>query len=536
MPDSSVRNRRLAAVALATVLLWTAFFAWTSRDLPWFGRASDEAIFLLLGKTLANGSGYLLPCFPGSPYQTKFPPLFPALLSILWRLAPDFPGNLPLAALLGWLTHAALILLSYLTARSLGLSRPGAAMAAAAIGLNPLIAVLGLRACPDVLAACLAMASLLVLERSSRHWSATALAGLVAAAAMLSRSALAPVGAAGVAWLLCRRQYWRAALFSVTGFLPFAAWLAWSGRHLTPTADPVILFQTNYFGFLRAPVSWTGMLSSIGENLVAIPAPLAYIVLPWPSTSGVWILPVLGVVCLVCCGAIWLLRKRGATPYHWFTLVFGLELLLWNFHPNLRFLIPLAPLVLIYFIAGASAIRTAIRDRLPGGRRADADLLAAAAAVVFCLLWCSCTLMLWAGVLDYRDESRRMASHATAMYEWIRGNTPKEALFGVQREAEFHLRTGHQSVGLAFGPSAFKSSRAAGALIAETMAGREQRFPRMRYFITTPWDFENDLPDSWRNEIVQAFRDRRDLQVVYSSPAGAVYRKLSANGAPPPAP
>ena len=40
------------------------------------------------------GDGYRIESLPGQPYQTKYPPLYPALLAGIWKLNPQFPANL----------------------------------------------------------------------------------------------------------------------------------------------------------------------------------------------------------------------------------------------------------------------------------------------------------------------------------------------------------------------------------------------------------------------------------------------------------
>ena len=39
-------------------------------------------------KSIAEGHGHSIPSLPGAPAQTKYPPLFPMLLSIVWWISP----------------------------------------------------------------------------------------------------------------------------------------------------------------------------------------------------------------------------------------------------------------------------------------------------------------------------------------------------------------------------------------------------------------------------------------------------------------
>jgi hypothetical protein len=57
------------------------------------GAFHDDAIYVILGRALASGAGYRYLHLPGTPHATHYPPGYPALLAILWRVAPQFPDN-----------------------------------------------------------------------------------------------------------------------------------------------------------------------------------------------------------------------------------------------------------------------------------------------------------------------------------------------------------------------------------------------------------------------------------------------------------
>src|SRR5438309_6870018 len=54
---------------------------------------SDEAVYVTLAKSLATTGEYKLISLPGHPDHTKYPVLYPWLLSLIWRASPDFPAN-----------------------------------------------------------------------------------------------------------------------------------------------------------------------------------------------------------------------------------------------------------------------------------------------------------------------------------------------------------------------------------------------------------------------------------------------------------
>ena len=58
----------------------------------------DDGVYVLLGRSLAQGDGLRYVGVVGDPLAPKFPPLFSLLLAGVWGLAPAFPDNLPLLA------------------------------------------------------------------------------------------------------------------------------------------------------------------------------------------------------------------------------------------------------------------------------------------------------------------------------------------------------------------------------------------------------------------------------------------------------
>src|SRR6516225_11687525 len=74
----------VAYIALVFHLTPTSFFEFTE----------DDSIYFSSAKALAVGKGYILPSVPGTPPATKYPILYPLILSLVWRWNPSFPANL----------------------------------------------------------------------------------------------------------------------------------------------------------------------------------------------------------------------------------------------------------------------------------------------------------------------------------------------------------------------------------------------------------------------------------------------------------
>src|SRR5579862_1792772 len=96
--------RKLTAIGVfLAALAPSAYLAWTLRTMPHLGFYHDDSIYWVSARSLATGDGYRIQSLPAQPYQTKYPPLYPALLAGIWKINPRFPANLPLATLFSWL-------------------------------------------------------------------------------------------------------------------------------------------------------------------------------------------------------------------------------------------------------------------------------------------------------------------------------------------------------------------------------------------------------------------------------------------------
>ena len=86
-----------AIIGLAiTVLVLSTSLASTMRA----GAFNDDGVYVVMGKALAEGRGYFSIHLAGSPVQAKFPPGYPLVLSLLWRISGSVDGVHHLVALI----------------------------------------------------------------------------------------------------------------------------------------------------------------------------------------------------------------------------------------------------------------------------------------------------------------------------------------------------------------------------------------------------------------------------------------------------
>ncbi|MFX0116783.1 MAG: glycosyltransferase family 39 protein, partial [Candidatus Hodarchaeota archaeon] len=177
---------------------------------------------------LAQGKGYRILSLPDQPYQTKYPPLYPLLLSAVWRTAPDFPDNLRIAILVSWLTLPVYLLTALLLFREFNLGWLHSIVLCCALALNPYVTLCSVSLMTELTFCSLLLASLVLIERATRSRTGgllTIAAGVLAAAAFLTKSVAIVLCVSGTLYFVLQRQYRRAALF-LGSVLP--AILAWS--------------------------------------------------------------------------------------------------------------------------------------------------------------------------------------------------------------------------------------------------------------------------------------------------------------------
>ena len=232
MTTRAVRERRMlcvAAAALAALVAGLVALSPAPTGVFW-----DDAVYVITAKALATGHGYHYINLPGAPAATHFPPLWPALLSFVWRVSPTFPENLRWMKLLNPLLlacgAASVTLLGIRVARLPAWL--AATLAAATIMVAPTLltsAVLMSEPLGLALAApALVAATTLVMRGRMKDaiW-----AGVLVGLAILARSAaivLLPSLAVGLLW---RRTRAPSAVALGLALALTAPWFVWSGVH-----------------------------------------------------------------------------------------------------------------------------------------------------------------------------------------------------------------------------------------------------------------------------------------------------------------
>lgn len=221
-------ERRAPWIAAGIALL-AALLTMTSDPIGVF---YDDAIYLLTAKALAEGQGYVYATLPGMPPAIHYPPLFPAMLAVVWKLAPAFPENI------AWFKLINPVLIAGAAAGTVVFGRRAAGLPWwLALG----VAVLSTVAVPvlvltnvllsEPLFLALLFPTLLVTERFSREGGArwAIAAAVLAAIIVLGRTIAGVVVVATVMVLVLDRRWRDVAIYAVVVALLLLPWqmLVW---------------------------------------------------------------------------------------------------------------------------------------------------------------------------------------------------------------------------------------------------------------------------------------------------------------------
>jgi hypothetical protein len=443
-----VRQRTVDWALVATVAAALALGVFAMNALP-IGAFHDDARYLLLARSIAQGTGYRFVFMPGSPAGTHFPPAFPLLLAGLWKIAPAFPASVTLFKLLNAVMLAFAAAATFVFARERGGLAPwaAAAVALAFAGSVPVLFLDGVLFSEPFFIAAL-MGALLLGERTIRDRTDDAgpsslnglavAAGLAIGAVTMIRTLGIALGVGLALTLLLRRQ-WRSLAFSMFGIALFVVpWQLWTMAH-GGEIPPVLAGDYGTYG------SWIGAaLHTEGNGFIlrVAEANLAgfRILLAVFGVSGVFELLV--AIPLLIAVAIGTARLATRAPVSVASAaVYLLVVLIWPGTPD-RFLWPMWPLLLTAAACGASEI-VAWSSVRAVRRVARAALLAALA--VCALLFLRFNVGMY-GSRAWEGPARANAKLAIAASETA-AQLP-DGLVASEFDALVSLYTGHPAVPL----------------------------------------------------------------------------------------
>lgn len=353
-PERAAARERLVVFGTAALVLLVAIVTIT----PWpVGAFQDDAIYTILAKALATGEGYRMIDMPGAPNATHYPPGYPLVLAVLWKIWPQFPQNVTLFKFANafFLSMAAVGTYVYVRSR---FKAPVAASAVAAIAGTISIVILLITGVvlSEPLFMALLLPTLIACERAVDRQSpyAALIAGLLIGALAMVRTVGVFVLPAAVFVFLVRRQ-WRSIGTVIAGSAIFLVpWQLWVGKYQGDIAHPLIGKYGSYGswlveGYKRGGFSFAQAV--VAKNVAEADNTFSFMIMPmqlrWPR-----LVLVLALLAFMALGT----RRhwRNAPVSLLFIAGYMLVIMLWPFEPS-RFILAIWPLWLPLIACGVLA-------------------------------------------------------------------------------------------------------------------------------------------------------------------------------------
>jgi len=427
---------------LTILLVCTAAF--NAMDALPVGVFYDDAMYAILGKAIATGQGYRYLNLPGAPLATHYPPGYPLLLGVLWRIWPSFPENIALFKTVNALLVGVVAWMTFRFARSCVDSRPWLAAVIALSGTAAIpVLVLSSAVMSEVMFLALLLPWLLAAERVVTRSDARLAATMGALGGLLfyvRAHAFVLVPALALAYALARNR--RDALLAlVTGVAVMLPWFVWVAAHDGHIPAPLRGSYGSYGAWLTQGVRQVGvgiLFAAIRQNTVTIGVILARS-FALAQREPFALFAVGAVIILAAAGGVAFYQRARVTLL--FVVLYMAIVLVWPFSP-LRFVWGIWPIVMLLLAAGASMLlRPSKTLQFHRARR---------------MVGVATTTIVVAGMLLFNirgyanawwtTASRSVAARILPQLEWVATHTDTADVVAADDEGTVYLYTGRRAV------------------------------------------------------------------------------------------
>jgi hypothetical protein len=518
----------LTMFALGVVLAGAFLFYLAVLAPARFGEYHDDGIYVTTAKALATGQGYRIISLPYEPAQTKYPPLYSFLLSLIWRVYPRFPQNLIWMMLLSVVATVSFLALTYRY-----LVRHGYAMhwqalivvGLAAINWRTMTVATGIYS--EMVYAALSVAGLYLAETYEKGQKSRArgvLLGVVLGLTFLTRSSGIALLIAVGAYFVIRRQATRAVLAVGVGSLFVLGWIVWCYANKTNAEAVNVAYYTSYFGYVKQVVNdlqtinhtsllmtLLGILARNAFMLLLISIPVLCLGIPYE-----WIL-YFGFAVLFFASGFYRQVSKGfrllRLLYVYMICYLVLHLFWLPYVSYDRFLIPLLPFLLLILLSEFTVLTSLLRKQFgPDSdwvKRLSTGFIATALIVaVGVTLYSYGSDLYWSlASVSSKKTNGPGAADAEAI-EWINTHTNATDVLACYSDPLYFLYTGR------------KATRSLPMRAGVTWRAHQMSIftimneSNVRYLISTSGDFEKEDQPEQQRESLKALIDQRPKRFV----------------------
>lgn len=455
-----MRNRSRSTTLILIIVLAGAFsFYLASLTLDRFGFYHDDGIYVVTAKSLATGQGYRIISLPYEPVQTKYPPFYPFLLSLIWRAYPNFPDNLLPMMLFSVLATIVFLALTWLYLVKKKYSTGWLVTAVVALAaVNWRMVILATNLYSEMVYAALSVAGLWIAEayeakRESRLMGLVL--GGILGLSFLTRASGIALMIAVVSYYLLRRQFGKASLLVAVGGFFVLAWLGWAYVNRTTVETVNAAFYTSYLhDFYDSIDDLPALLSTVGINafmLMFASIPLVSLGLEYVQVQNFFVgyLILIGLIFFVFAAGFLRHLSERFRLLHLYVLFYLALHLLWPYSSYDRFLMPILPFLLLFLITEFQVLIVLAQNGLTSTGQIARKL--GAAFVGFVLLGVvgvgtyNYSLGIYRSLASNPIDASRALEDKQAI-QWINANTAPTDVLLSYRDPLYYLFTGRKAL------------------------------------------------------------------------------------------
>jgi hypothetical protein len=442
-----------------------------------FGYYNDDAIYLTTAKSLATSQGYRIISLPNGPAQTKYPPVYPFLLSLVWRLHSGFPANLTALMMVSVLASAASAILAwfYLTTHEYA-SRWLATLAVGLAAINGFTVVFSIGLFSEMPYMALSIAALLLTEsrESSRgSWSCGTSGGIALGVllglAFLTRLTGVTLIAAVALYFILRKRPRRAVLPLAIAAMFMLGWAGWCYHQPSAGDGTNATYFTSYFKYTyelfrdkqaarhySSPIEFCLIVKNNALEL-ARSAPLMALGycqerLGFVGDAGRKLLlaSAFGLL-LILLGARKYLRAGPRLLFIYMGFYVSLQLILPYPDSSIeRYLVPILPFLILLLLKGGldagGAIRSWLARKTRVARRVAAAIAALPVIALAVFVLGACSVGVWSLLTELKPRWADARAADAPFISWINANTRDTDVLACVHHGMYYLYTGRRAV------------------------------------------------------------------------------------------
>lgn len=461
---SSSHDKRVSwCLAVILSLAGVLYLAMLTTDR--FGAYYDDGQYVVAAKALATGRGYRIISLPSEQPQTLIPPLYPFLLSLVWRIDPHFPQNLTGMMLLSLTMMLTFLYLAYLYLFKNGYATRWQALIVVALAaINWRTMLLAASIMSDVTFAAMSIGALHIAERYEKEQRGrmTGVAmGIAMGLVFLTRTSGIAVLIAVVVYFTLRRQRRKALLPVVIASLFVVGWVSWAYLNQSSGVGANAVYYSTYMHGLNHAVSdlqalnetsrLATLLGIVGTNILMLlvgSVPLACLGLRHDLPTTILVAFVLFTLILIVAGAVRQFRTGFRLQYVYLPIYLALHLIAPGSAYD-RYIIPIVPFLLLFLISELSRPLLQLRRELISHRLNIRALAALPVSLVLLIYTGGACYNNASGIYDTLQSIGRSAARGgenAEVMDWIKAHTATSDVVLCNSDPVIYLFTGRKAV------------------------------------------------------------------------------------------